>query len=46
MKISIERIEGEFVVVKLPNGELKICPIEMFPEELKIGDIVEIKILE
>lgn len=43
--IIIDKIEGELVVVKIPNGDLKICPIEIFPKELKVGDVVEVKIL-
>lgn len=44
--VTIERIDDEFVVVKISNGELKICPIEIFPAEVKAGDAVSIEIVD
>ena len=44
MEIKIIKIDGEFVVVELVDGRQKICPIEIFPRELKRGDIIIIAI--
>lgn len=44
MKIVIDRIEKNLVVAELPNGDQKVCPIEIFPEGIKEGDIVSIEI--
>lgn len=45
MEIRIVKIDGEFVIVKLINGEKKVCPIAIFPETIKVGDCVEIRII-
>ncbi len=34
------KIDGEFVVVEIEDGKQKVCPIEIFPENLNVGDIV------
>ena len=44
MKIVIDRIEKKLAVAELPNGDQKVCPIEIFPEGIKEGDIVNIEI--
>lgn len=44
MKIIIDRIEKNLAVAELPNGDQKVCPIEIFPEGIKEGDIVSIEI--
>ncbi|MBO5334237.1 MAG: hypothetical protein J6B37_09040 [Clostridia bacterium] len=44
--ITIERIDEELVVVKIPSGELKICPLEIFPDGIKEGDRVSVEIVD
>ena len=44
MTIKIIKIDGEFAIVELENGERKICPIEIFPTGIKFGDIVSLRI--
>jgi len=44
MQVIIDRFEGNFAVVELPDGSTIEVPIELFPENIKEGDIVEIKI--
>ena len=39
MEIKIVKIDGEFVIVELNNGERKICPSEIFSEKYEIGDV-------
>lgn len=40
MEIKILKIDGEFVVVELKNGEKRICPTDIFPENIRIGDSI------
>lgn len=40
--IIIDKIDGEFVVVKLEDGNKYVCPREIFPESIKVGDAVKI----
>ena len=40
MEIKVIKIAGEFVVVELKDGRRKICPIEIFPENLSVDDVV------
>ena len=42
----IERSDEELVVVKIPSGELKICPLEIFPDGIKEGDRVSVEIVD
>jgi len=42
--IIIDKIDGVFVVVKLEDGNKFICPREIFPENIKVGDVVKIMI--
>lgn len=44
--ITIERIDEELVVVKIPSGELKICPLEIFPDGIKKGDRLSVEIVD
>lgn len=44
MKIVIDRIEKNLAVAELPSGDQKVCPIEIFPEGIREGDIVLIEI--
>lgn len=46
MEIKVIKLDGEFVIVEITNGELKICPIEIFPDEIKKGSIVSICLKE
>lgn len=39
MEIKIVKIDGEFVIVELNNGERKICPSAIFPDKYEIGDV-------
>lgn len=43
MKI-IDKIEGVFVVVRLEDGNKVICPREIFPEGIKVGDAINVTI--
>ena len=44
MQIIIDRIEGIFAVVELQDGNTIEVPIELLPENIKEGNIIEIKI--
>ena len=46
MEIKILKIDNEFTIVELGNGEKKVCPIQIFPEEIKMGSIVLTKIVD
>lgn len=41
MKI-IDKIEDIFVVVKLDDGKKVICPREIFPERIEVGDAINV----
>ena len=45
MELKIVKIEGEFVVVKLPNGIQKVCPLEIFPEEMTVGSWIRVQVI-
>ena len=40
MELKIIKIDGEFVIVELENGERKVCPVAIFPQRIKEGDMV------
>lgn len=42
--IIVDKIDGEFVIVKLDDGNKYVCPREIFPEQIKVGDAVSITI--
>jgi hypothetical protein len=42
MKIIIDRFEGKFAVVELPNGKMIDMPKELVPPQAKEGAILEI----
>jgi hydrogenase maturation factor len=42
MKGIVDRFEGELVVVEI-DGVTKDYPIEMFPKEIEVGDVVRIE---
>jgi len=44
MEMRVIKIEGEFVVVELVDGKQKVCPIEIFPQNINMGDVVVILI--
>ena len=44
MKMTIDRFEGQFLVVEFEDGNRVVCPREIFPEDAKEGDIIEITI--
>lgn len=46
MEIEIKKIDGEFVIVELKNGEQKVCPKAIFPKRIKKGDAVCVKIID
>ena len=35
MEVKIVKIDGEFVIVEIKNGEWKVCPKVIFPREIK-----------
>ncbi len=46
MRVTIDRFEGNFVVVELANKETVNMPKILVPEGAKEGDIIDIKINE
>ena len=46
MELKIIKIDGEFVIVELKNGERKVCPTAIFPEGTVCGDIISIQVME
>lgn len=42
MTIKVIKIDGEFVIVELENGERKVCTAAIFPNGIKVGDSVSI----
>ena len=42
MKIIIDRFEGDFAVVELPNGQMIDCPKALLPDNAKEGSILNI----
>ena len=44
MEIQIVKIDGEFVIVELMNGEQKVCPAEIFPKNIVVGAVLVIKL--
>lgn len=46
IKSKIIKIEEEFVIVELNNGEQKVCPRGIFPQKIEIGCVVEIRIVK
>ena len=37
MKLIIDRFEGDFAVVELPNGQMIDCPKVLLPDNAKEG---------
>lgn len=46
MKMIIDRFEGEFAVVELPDGKCISLPKCLFPKEAKEGSVVKIVVCE
>ena len=46
MKLIIDRFEGDFAVVELPNGQMIDCPKVLFPDNAKEGSILNITVDE
>lgn len=42
--IIVDKIDGEFVVVELEDGNKYICPREIFPDNIAEGDFVKVTI--
>ena len=42
MKLIIDRFEGDFAVVELPNGQMIDCPKTLLPDNAKEGSILNI----
>ena len=40
MELKIIKIDGEFTIVELKNGEKRICPTDIFPTSIKTGDCI------
>ena len=45
MKLTIDRIEGDFAVVELLNGQTEKIPTVLLPEGATDGDLLEIRLL-
>ena len=46
MKLIIDRFEGDFAVVELPNGQMIDCPKVLLPDNAKEGSILNITVDE
>ena len=46
MKLIIDRFEGDFAVVELPNGQMIDFPIVLLPDNAKEGSILNITVDE
>lgn len=46
MKLIIDRFEGNFAVIELPNGQMIDCPKALFPNNAKEGSILNISVDE
>ena len=44
MTITIDRFEGDYAVVELPDGNMSDMPKALLPPEAKEGDIIDISI--
>lgn len=44
MKVTIDRFEGNYVIVELPNRSTVDMPKQLVPEDAKEGDILNIDI--
>ena len=46
MKLIIDRFEGDFAVVELPDGEMIDCPKVLLPDNANEGSILNITVDE
>lgn len=46
MKFIIDRFEGNFAIIELPNGQMIDCPKTMLPDNAKEGSILNITVDE
>ena len=46
MKLIIDRFEGDFAVIELPNGQMIDCPKTLLPDNAKEGSILNISVDE
>lgn len=44
MKVVVDKIEGDFAIVELPDRKMVNIPIILLPKEVKEGDILIIEI--
>ena len=46
MKLIIDRFEGDFAVIELPDGRMIDCPKALLPDNAKEGNILSITVEE
>lgn len=46
MKLIIDRFEGDFAVIELPDGKMIDCPKAVLPDDAKEGSILNITVDE
>lgn len=46
MKLIIDRFEGDFAVIELPDGKMIDCPKALLPDDAKEGSIFNITVDE
>ena len=46
MRIIVDRFEGDFAVVELPDGQMMDCPKALLPVNAKEGSIINITVDE
>lgn len=44
MKVTVDRFEGEFAVVEMPNKQMVNMPKVLLPKLTKEGDVIDISI--
>ena len=44
VKLIIDRFEGDFAVIELPNGQMIDCPKALLPDNAKEGSILNISV--
>ena len=45
MFLKVIKIDGEFVLVELKNGQRRICPTDIFPVGVSVGDMIKIEVV-
>mgnify|MGYP002512485664 CR=1 FL=1 len=46
MNLIIDRFEGDFAVIELPDGKMIDCPKALLPDDAKEGSILNITVDE